>query len=82
MKREYKSTETRLAVYFESSRDKWKERSLQKQKEKRQLLTEIRDLRRSKEKWKNDCKKAKAELEEMKNSQKKTKELLQIIMNQ
>ena len=71
MKKEYKCTETRLAVYFELSRDKWKERSLQKQKEKRQLLTEIRDLRRSRDKWKSDCKKAKAELQEIKKSKKK-----------
>jgi len=28
MKREYKCSETRLVDYFESSRDKWKERSM------------------------------------------------------
>lgn len=82
MKREYKCTENRLAEYFESSRDKWKERSNKYQKEKKALLTVVRDLRRSKEKWKNDCLKMKSELIELQNKQKKTKELLQIILNQ
>jgi len=82
MKREYKCKENRLVEYFESSRDKWKERSNTYQKEKKALLTEVRDLRRSKEKWKHECLKMRAELIELQNIQKKTKDLLQIIQNQ
>jgi len=82
MKREYKCKENRLVEYFESSRDKWKEHSNTYQKEKKALLTEVRDLRRSKEKWKHECLKMRAELIELQNIQKKTKDLLQIIQNQ
>ena len=52
MKKNYKSSETRLANYFENSRDKWKERSLKYQKEKKEYLTTIRDLRRTIDKLK------------------------------
>lgn len=52
MKQIYKSSETRLANYFEESRDKWKERSLKYQKEKKQYLNTIRDLRKTIEKLK------------------------------
>jgi hypothetical protein len=47
MKKDYKSTEIRLANYFEDSRDKWKERSLKYQKEKRQYLKTIKKLQKT-----------------------------------
>jgi len=73
MKREYKCTEKRLAEYFESSRDKWKERSNKNQKEKKELLTIVRDLQRSKEKWKTECLNLRCELNELQNIKKKKK---------
>jgi len=79
MKKEYKSSEKRLADFFEASRDKWKERSLSIQKEKRKLLTEVRDLRASKEKWKQECIQARAELSELKAVEKKRLGLLKEI---
>jgi len=82
MKREYKCSETRLVDYFESSRDKWKERSMNYQKEKKELLIEVRDLRRSRNKWKDECLKLKSALKEFQDKEKKTKELLQTILNQ
>jgi len=82
MKREYKCSETRLVDYFESSRDKWKERSMNYQKEKKELLIEVRDLRRSRNKWKDECLKLKSALKEFQDKEKKTKELLQTILKQ
>jgi len=66
MKEDYKSSQNRLVKYFEESRNKWKERSLIYQKEKRELLIQKRDLERSKEKWKKECIQAKAQIEELK----------------
>ncbi len=82
MKKEYKSSENRLVDYFEESRDKWKKRSNNYQKQKKALLTEIRDLRRSKEKWKAECIVLKSEIKKFQEKEKKTKELLQILLNQ
>ena len=47
MKKDYKSTSIRLANYFEDSRDKWKERSLKYQKEKREYLKTIKELQKT-----------------------------------
>jgi hypothetical protein len=76
MKKEYKSTTIRLVEFFETSRNQWKERSLKYQKEKRELQIQVRDLSRSKEKWKNECLLLKAENIELKYKEKKTKEIL------
>lgn len=56
MKKEYRTELKRLASYFESSRDKWKSHSHVYQSEKQTLQTQVRDLRRSGEPWKNKCK--------------------------
>lgn len=82
MKKNYKCSETRLAEYFEISRDKWKARSIKYQNEKRILINEIRDLRRSKDKWKNECKQLSDELGVLKMDEKKTKEVLLELLNQ
>lgn len=80
MKVNYKSTQKRLVKYFEESRNKWKERSLAYQEEKRELLIQKRDLKRSKEKWKNECIELKTQLNELKKKNKKIKELVKIIL--
>jgi len=82
MKQEYKCSENRLVEYFETSRNKWKKRSNKYQMEKKKLLTEIRDLRRSKNKWKDECLKLKSALKEFQSKEKKTEKLLQTILNQ
>ena len=78
MKKVYKSTLQRLVAYFETSRNKWKKRSTKYQAEIRRLKIQVRDLKRSKEKWKskyyneiknhNDCKKKLHILEEIKKT--------------
>ncbi len=82
MKKDYKSSNTRLVEYFESSRDKYKERSSVYQKEKRELQIHIRDLSRSKEKWKAECLQLRNEVNELREKEKKTKELLLMLLNQ
>ncbi|NET36244.1 MAG: hypothetical protein F6K19_30170 [Cyanothece sp. SIO1E1] len=67
MKKEYRTDLKRLASYFESSRDKWKGRSHIYQSEKRALQTQVRDLRRSVEHWKNKCKALEQELSKKKH---------------
>ena len=80
MKINYKSTQTRLVKYFEDSRNKWKERSLLYQNEKRELLIQKRDLERSKDKWKSECLELKVEIKELKKKNEKIKELMKVIM--
>jgi hypothetical protein len=82
MKKEYKSTPIRLVEFFETSRDKWKERSLKYQKEKRALQIQVRDISRSKGKWKDECSRLRIENNKLRGKEKKTKELLQKILSQ
>lgn len=50
---EFKSTPSRLARLFRTSRDKWKEKALEKQRKLRALEVKVRDLSGSREYWKN-----------------------------
>lgn len=79
MKKEYKSTVKRLADYFEESRDVWKARTQKYQKEKRALLIQIRDLRRSKENWKTKSKELKIQIDESKKKLQIIQEIKQLI---
>lgn len=80
MKKLYKSNEKRLLKYFEGSRDKWKERSLKYQKEKRDISFKLRDIQNSKENWKNECIQLREELVELKKKYQKMKELAILIL--
>jgi len=82
MKTEYKSSDIRLVKYFEDSRNKWKNRSLVYQEEKRELQIQLRDLQRSKEKWKSECIDLNAKLEEFKKKHQKLRELARVIMEE
>lgn len=73
MEKNYKSSDKRLVSFFESSRDKWKERSMEVQQEKRRLLVENRDLRQSRDKWKERYNQLKEEMNTLKTKEKKTK---------
>ena len=59
---QYKSSEKRLAKWFEESRDSWKEKAMLRQKELRALEVKIRDLENSRDNWKERTKKAEKEL--------------------
>ena len=48
----YKSSASRLARFFEQSRNKWRAHAAEKQKKLRALETRVRDLERSRAKWK------------------------------
>lgn len=65
MEKKYKGSAQRLSLYFESSRDKWRERSEKKQREKRALTYEVRDLRASVSNWKARCQAAEAKLKSL-----------------
>lgn len=81
MIKNYKSSASRLVHYFKDSKEKWKKRALLYQKEKRKLKLEIRDLRESRQNWKNKCKALKGEVDELRSKQKKTKDLLKQALN-
>jgi hypothetical protein len=54
----YKSSTSRLARFFEKSRDRWRANAAEKQKKVRALETRVRDLERSRTKWKERAQKA------------------------
>jgi len=53
----YKSPVKKLVKFFQESRDKWKARSLDKQKRIDFLETKVKDLRNSRDHWKQKAKK-------------------------
>ena len=62
---EYSSSAERLANWFLESRNKWKERSLKKQKELRKAGIKIRDLEKSREEWKIKAKEYKEKIKKL-----------------
>ena len=74
---DYSSSAERLANWFLESRNKWKQRALNKQKELRKAGIKIRDLQNSREEWKTKAKEYKEKLnkleEEKEISEKKGK---------
>ena len=50
--KDYKISDNRLARFFEKSRDQWRARAAEKQKKLRALETQVRDLERSRVRWK------------------------------
>jgi hypothetical protein len=64
----YKSSASRLARFFEGSRDKWRAHAGEKQKKVRALETRVRDLERSRAKWKGRALQAEQKLAEGKAS--------------
>lgn len=65
----YKSSVSRLARLFKKSRDAWKEKAGQRQKEVRALEVKVRDLSRSREQWKEKAKGWQEELRQIKKEQ-------------
>ncbi|NMF86849.1 hypothetical protein [Nodosilinea sp. P-1105] len=63
---EFKSSPSRLARLFRSSRDQWKERAAVKQKKLRALEIKVRDLSESRARWKDRAVQLKQEVNELK----------------
>lgn len=61
----YKSPVAKLNSFFEHSHDKWKRRSAEKQKTIRAQQTTIRDLQRSRDRWKERAMLAEKRAEEL-----------------
>lgn len=64
---------SRLARYFKSSRDNWKNKALEKQDKLRGLEQKIRDLEKSREQWKDKAKKAEKKVKELEREREKRK---------
>ncbi|SFV63291.1 hypothetical protein MNB_SV-12-1597 [hydrothermal vent metagenome] len=63
----YKSPLKKLVKFFETSRDKWKNKYFEKTKELKRAKNQINDLKQRKEDWKERAKKAEDALEEINN---------------
>lgn len=63
---EFKSSTSRLARLFRSSRDQWKERAAVKQKKLRALEIKVRDLSESRARWKDRAVQLDQEVNELK----------------
>lgn len=51
--RTYKSPARKLIRFFESSRDKWKEKCQESQRVRKKLSNQVRAVEKSREHWKN-----------------------------
>ena len=71
----YKSSLKRLVKFFENSRNSWRVRANNYQADKRRMQTEIRDLQRSKNKWKVKCIKLKTEVAVLKKKNEPIREI-------
>ena len=64
----YKSSTSRLARFFEKSRDRWRANAAEKQRKVRALETRVRDLERSRAKWKERAQEAEQAVREGRGS--------------
>jgi len=62
--KKYKSSLTKLVSFFEESRDKWKEKYVEKSKELKRVTNRIYDLETRKEHWKKRALEAERKLKE------------------
>ncbi len=67
---DYCSSPERLASWFLESRNNWKEKALNKQKELRKAGIKIRDLENSREKWKAKAIEYRAQVKELEEENK------------
>lgn len=61
----YKSPPRRLSRFFEESRNGWKKKALQRQEELRSADVNVRDLTKSRDKWKQEAKEAKKQVAQL-----------------
>ena len=64
----YKSPIKKLVKFFESSRDNWKRKYLEKKKELKRATNRIYDLEHRKDEWKDRAIKAEEKLRNIKNN--------------
>jgi hypothetical protein len=62
---QYSSPIKKLVQFFESSRDSWKGKYMAVKQSCRALEGNVRDLSKSRDKWKQEAKQANKQLEEM-----------------
>jgi len=62
---DYKSHSSRLARFFKDSRDGWKQKALERQERLRAADVKVRDLTKSRDKWKLETKEAKKRIEQL-----------------
>lgn len=72
-KTEYKSPKQKLLVFFEKSRNKWRDKAEERQKKIIFLNTKIRDLDKSRNLWKSRHKALSNKLAEMEKERAKMK---------
>ena len=65
--KKYKSPLKKLVVFFENSRDNWKNKYFNKNKELKRVTNRIYDLEKRKDGWKDRALKAELELQKLKN---------------
>lgn len=66
----YSSSPERLASWFWESRNKWKQKALNKQKQLRKAGIKIRDLQKSREEWKTKTQECRAKIKELEEENK------------
>ena len=69
----YKLDDSRLARMFKEDKEKWKAKALLRQEEKRKMAIAIRDLRLSREKWRERAKIFEEDLMELETELAETK---------
>ncbi len=62
---DYKSPPSRLARFFRDSRNGWKQKALERQNKLRAADVKVRDLTKSRDKWKRAAKETKQRLEQL-----------------
>lgn len=72
----YKSPLKKLVKFFEKSRDSWKNKYTEKNKELKRAKNQINDLKQRKEDWKERAKKAEDELKEINSKSSEVKKNL------
>ena len=68
-RRQYRSPIKKLVVFFEESRDKWKQKCLDAKRRVKRLHTKVADLQRSRERWKQECKQLRREVAQLRAGQ-------------
>ncbi|MDY6894326.1 MAG: hypothetical protein SVO01_02745 [Thermotogota bacterium] len=75
----YKSPRRKLVKFFETSRDKWKEKCLDAKYQIKLLKSKIRNLENSKAKYKNRAKEYEAKLKKLEKQARKMEQEMQEI---
>ena len=63
--KQYRTPLKKLVRFFENSRDKWKAKCLDAKRRIKLLLTQVADLKASRERWKQEAKQLRAEIAQL-----------------